>query len=77
MPQNISPVEMELSFWERIVSLYPDYAGLQAERHIPMSIEDWAKRPDGFPEFNGTEIPTGPGRISAEQARLYAETEFE
>ncbi len=77
MPQNISPVEMELSFLERIVSLYPDYAGLQAERHIPMSMEALAKRLDGFPEFNGTEILTDPGRISAEQARLYSETEFE
>lgn len=31
----------------------------------------------GFLEFNGTEILTGPGKISAEQAKLYAETEFE
>ena len=69
--------EKELSFLERIVSLYLDYAELQAERHIPMSMEDWAKRLDGFLEFNGTEILTGPGKISAEQAKLYAETEFE
>ena len=53
------------------------YAELQAERHIPMSMEDWAKRLDGFLEFNGTEILTGPGKISAEQAKLHAETEFE
>ena len=69
--------EKELSFLERIVSLYLDYAELQAERHIPMSMGDWAKRLDGFLEFNGTEILTGPGKISAEQAKLYAETEFE
>ena len=69
--------EKELSFLERIVSLYLDYAELQAERHIPMSMEDWAKRLDGFLEFNGTEILTGSGKISAEQAKLYAETEFE
>ena len=69
--------EKELSFLERIVSLYLDYAELQAERHIPMSMEDWAKRLDGFLEFNGTEILTGPGKISAEQAKLHAETEFE
>ena len=37
----------------------------------------WAKRLDGFLEFNGTEILTGPGKISAEQAKLHAETEFE
>ena len=62
---------------ERIVSLYLDYAELQAERHIPMSMEDWAKRLDGFLEFNGNEILIGPGKISAEQAKLHAETEYE
>ncbi len=67
----------ELSFLERIVSLYLDYAELQARRHIPMSMEDWAKRLDGFLTFNGTEILTGPGKISAEEAKLHAETEFE
>lgn len=67
----------EMSYLERIVSLYLDYAELQAERKIPMSMEDWAKRLDGFLEFNGNELLTGPGKISAEQAKLYAETEFE
>ena len=69
--------EKEMKFLERVVSLYLDYAELQAERHIPMSMEDWAKRLDGFLEFNGTEILTGPGKITAEQAKLHAETEFE
>ena len=69
--------EKEMSFLERIVSLYLDYAELQAERHIPMSMEDWSKRLDGFLEFNGTEILTGPGKITAEEAKLHAETEFE
>ena len=69
--------EKEMSFMERLVSLYLDYAELQAERHIPMSMEDWAKRLDGFMEFNGNEILTGPGKISAEQAKLHAESEFE
>ena len=69
--------EKEMNYLERIVSLYLDYAELQAERHIPMSMEDWAKRLDGFLEFNGNEILTGPGKISAEQAKLHAETEFE
>lgn len=69
--------ETEMAFLERIVSLYLDYAEFQAERHIPMSMEDWAKRLDGFLEFNGTEILTDAGKISAEQAKLHAETEFE
>lgn len=67
----------EMKFLERIVSLYLDYAELQAERKIPMSMEDWAKRLDGFLEFNGNELLIGPGKISAEQAKLYAESEYE
>ena len=69
--------DKEMSYMERIVSLYLDYAELQAERNIPMSMEDWAKRLDGFLEFNGNEILTDAGKISAEQAKLHAETEFE
>lgn len=69
--------EQEMHYLERIVSLYLDYAELQAERKIPMSMEDWAKRLDGFLDFNGNELLTGPGKISAEQARLHAETEYE
>ena len=40
-------------------------------------MEDWAKRLDGFLEFNGNELLMGPGKVSAEQAKLHAETEFE
>ena len=69
--------EQEMHYLERIVSLYLDYAQLQAERKIPMSMEDWAKRLDGFLDFNGNELLTGPGKISAEQAKLHAETEYE
>lgn len=69
--------EEEMNYLERIVTLYLDYAELQAQRHIPMSMEDWAKRLDGFLEFNGNEILTGPGKISAEKAKLHAETEYE
>ena len=69
--------EKEMSYLERIVSLYLDYAELQAERRIPMSMEDWAKRLDGFLEFNGNELLIGSGKVSAEQAKLHAETEFE
>lgn len=69
--------EEEMKYLERIVSLYLDYAELQAERHIPMSMEDWAKRLDGFLEFNGNEILTDSGKISAEEAKLHAETEYE
>ena len=67
----------EMNYLERIVSLYLDYAELQAERHIPMTMNDWANRLDGFLEFNGNEILMGAGKISHEQAKLHAETEYE
>jgi hypothetical protein len=69
--------EQEMEYLERIVSVYLDFGELQATRKIPMSMQDWAKRLDGFLEFNGDEILTGPGKISHEQAKLHAETEFE
>ena len=69
--------EREMNYLERIVSLYLDFAELQAERRIPMTMDDWARRLDGFLEFNGNEILTGPGKITHEQARLHAETEYE
>jgi hypothetical protein len=69
--------DQEMNYLERIVSLYLDFAELQAERKIPMSMEDWARRLDGFLEFNGNEILTGAGKISHEKAKLHAETEFE
>lgn len=67
----------EMEYLQRIVAMYLDYAEFQAQRKIPMSMEDWAKRLDGFLEFNGNELLTGPGKISAEQAKLHAETEWE
>ncbi|MEZ4890543.1 MAG: RhuM family protein [Crocinitomicaceae bacterium] len=47
--------EEELIFLERIVSMYLDYAEFQAERNIPIFMEDWSKRLDSFLEFNGRE----------------------
>jgi len=67
----------EMNYLERIVSVYLDFAELQTERKIPMSMEDWAKRLDGFLEFNGNEILTDAGKISHEHAKLHAETEYE
>lgn len=69
--------EQELDYLQRIVTLYLDYAELQAQRRIPMSMEDWANRLDSFLEFNGNELLIGAGKISAEQAKLHAETEYE
>lgn len=67
----------ELKFLERLVSMYLDYAELQAERRIPMTMEDWSKRLDSFIEFNGSEVLMDAGKVSREQANLHAETQFE
>lgn len=69
--------EREIDFLNRLVSLYLDYAEIQAENHIPMTMEDWANRLDSFIEFNGRELLMDAGKVSVEQAKLYAETQFE
>jgi len=57
--------------------MYLDFAEMQADNKMPMTMEDWAKRLDNFIEFNGKELLMGVGKISAEQAKLHAETQFE
>ena len=69
--------EKEINFLNRLVSMYLDYAEVQAENHVPMTMEDWANRLDSFIEFNERELLTDAGKVSAEQAKLYAETQFE
>ena len=69
--------EKEIDFLNRLVSMYLDYAEIQAENNIPMTMEDWSNRLDSFIEFNGRELLTDAGKVSAEQAKLYAETQFE
>ena len=69
--------EKEIDFLNRLVSLYLDFAEIQATNQIPMTMEDWKKRLDSFIEFNGRELLIGSGKISAEQAKLHAETQFE
>lgn len=69
--------EKEIDFLNRLVSMYLDYAEIQAENAVPMTMEDWANRLNSFIEFNGRELLTSSGKISAEQAKLYAETQFE
>lgn len=67
----------ELQALERIVSMYLDYAEYQAERHIPMTMEDWAVRLDRFLEFNEHEILQDSGRVTHEIAKSFAESQFE
>lgn len=67
----------ELQDLNRFVTMYLDYAERQARRKIPMTMEDWAKRLDIFLEFNEEEILRNKGKVSAEIAKSFAESEFE
>lgn len=69
--------EPEIQGMNELVSMYLDYAKHQAEKHIPMTMEDWAKRLDAFLEFNNEKILTDSGTISHVEAQTYAESEFE
>ena len=69
--------EQEMRSLERIVSAYLDLAEDRAERHIPMTTEDWAKRLDLFLMADDREILQDAGKITAEIAKEKAETEFE
>ena len=67
----------EIAQLERMVSAYLDLAEMQAMRHIPMTMEDWEKRLNGFLTLWNHDILKDNGKISAEMAKLNAETEFE
>ena len=69
--------EKEMKALDRIVSMYLDYAEDQAERNIPMTMEDWTVRLNAFLQFNQREILENPGKVSQEIARVFAESEFE
>ena len=69
--------EQEMHSLERIVSAYLDLAEDRAERHIPMTMEDWAKRLDLFLLADDREILQDAGKVTAEIAKAKAETEFE
>jgi hypothetical protein len=67
----------EIKSLDRIVNMYLDYAELQAERRIPMSMEDWSTRLNAFLQFNEMEILTGAGKVTAAIAKSFAESEYE
>ena len=69
--------EQEMRSLERIVSAYLDLAEDRAERHIPMTMEDWSKRLDLFLMADDRAILQDAGNITAEIAKAKAETEFE
>ena len=69
--------EEELRPLNRFVTMYLDYAEHQAEKRIPMTMEDWVAKLDAFLQFNEEEILQDAGKVTAEIAKAFAESEFE
>ena len=69
--------ELELADMGQLVNGVLELAERMAKRHIPMTMEDWAKQIDTILAAGGNEVLQTPGRITAEEAKEHAETEFE
>lgn len=69
--------EFELDQLERIVSAYLDMAELQAMRKIPMTMSDWETKLAGFLKLWDRDVLQDAGKVSAEIAKSFAESEFE
>lgn len=67
----------ELESLGRIVNAFLDLAENRAKRHIPMTMEDWAKHIDKFLTMDDRPILLNNGNVSAEEAKEFAESEFE
>ena len=69
--------ELELKNLNRIVTMYLDYAEMQAENHNAMTMKDWVDKLNAFLQFNGKEILTDSGKISHKVAQALAFKEYE
>lgn len=69
--------EQELDGLNRIVSMYLDFAEMQANRGVVMYMKDWIARLDAFLQFNEQAILKDAGKVSHEVALALAETEFD
>ena len=69
--------EVELADMGQLVNGVLELAERMAKRHIPMTMDDWAKRIDTILAAGGNEVLQTTGQVSAEQAKEHAETEFE
>ncbi len=69
--------EKELDGLNRIVTMYLDYAEMQAQKGIAMKMKDWVEKLDAFLQFNEREILQDAGKVSHEVAVALAEREFE
>ena len=68
--------EDEIDTLNRIVSLYLDFAELQAKEHKPMYMKDWIAKLDDFLKLSGKDLLTHAGTISAEIAKEKADSEY-
>lgn len=69
--------EDELDTLNRIVSLFLDFAELQAKSHTPMYMKDWIQKLDDFLKLSGKELLKHAGMISAEIAKKKANEEYD
>ncbi|HIU57698.1 MAG TPA: virulence RhuM family protein [Candidatus Ornithomonoglobus merdipullorum] len=69
--------EFEMRQLDRMVSAYLDFAESMTLRHIPLTMQDWETRLNGFIEMFEYGLLKDAGKVSAEIAKLHAETEFE
>jgi hypothetical protein len=69
-------IEKEIKELERVVTMYLDFAELQASRQIPMKMADWVTRLDAFLQFNEYQILKDAGKVSHEVAVKLAEREY-
>lgn len=69
--------EREIKELNRIVTMYLDYAEMQAERQNAMTMKDWMDKLDAFLKFNEHDILHNAGKVSAEVAKKLAEQEYE
>ncbi len=69
--------ENEMQQLQRLVSAYLDIAEDMAMRQIPMTMEDWESRLNRFIEATDREVLQNAGKVTAEIAKVHAETEFE
>ncbi len=69
--------EEEVDTLNRIVNLYLDFAELQATNHVPMYMKDWIQKLDDFLTLSGKQLLTHAGTVSAEVAKLKADSEYD
>jgi len=68
--------KVEIESLDRITNMYLDYAEDQAQRKIPMTMQDWIDKLDAFLQFNEREILDNTGKVSAEVAKSFSESEW-